>query len=287
MNEIVKLLLREQTDSGAFRSWVRLPIGPLPDENGFVTALVLREISLMPPAPEFREIVHRAEAFLLRCQSGSRPFTFSFWPSDGYPKWMNQSRLYEDADDSAILALLLADLGVWDQQQMAQTASQLLQHRNEAGAVLTWLGPSMIPNTVDWCVNTNVAALLARAGMRNSVAYSKIVDGVESMVFEAVVSEERNSVDRLKRALPYYPHPIELLYALEHAVRCGAQEFSGAAAQLRRLEPLRKLCADPPADFPVCSSADGRIVWSAPVLQSLRRTRSAAPRTAALAAMET
>jgi len=282
MNEIVKLLFREQTDSGAFRSWVRLPIGPLPDENGFVTALVLREVSLIPPEPEFREIVHRAQAFLLRCQSGNRPFTFSFWPSDGYPKWMNQSRLYEDADDSAILSVLLADLGVWDQQQMAETASQLLQHRNEAGAVFTWLGPSLIPNTVDWCVNTNVAALLARAGMRNSVAYSKIVHGVEAMV-----SEAGESVDALKRALPYYPHPIELLYALEHAVRCGADEFSGPAAQLHRLEPLQKLCSDPPADFPVCSSNDGRIVWSAPVLQFLRRTRSAAPRTAALAAMET
>jgi hypothetical protein len=265
MSAIVDILKREQMPSGAFRSYVKIGGGRSSDENGFVTALVLRELALLP-CPD--EILERAIDFLLRCESRSQRGTFCFWPEDAYPQWMRQSRLYPDVDDTSVMAVLLADFRVWDGEKLERAVASLIPHRNAAGAFYTWLGAPARANTIDWCANTNAAALLARAGMTGSDEYAALCSGINRAVEQAGEEPDRIS--------PYYPLPVEFLHAVEHATRHGAVELEPAAARLRGLAVCARYRTEPPPELAICSSIDRAVVWSAPVLQTVRRMRTAA-----------
>ena len=270
---MIAALAAEQCPSGAIRSFVRLNGRTFADENAFVTGLVLRELSLRGAGEEAAELRDRAARFLLRCESSRAPGLFTFWPEHGYPAWIGNTRLYEDADDSAIAALELVRAGMRSRDGLTQTGRRIsIRHRaldpvlvtepwQREGTFLTWLWPGM-KNTIDCCVNTNVVALLAAAEMRDAAGYAEAV----AMINDAV-AWAGDSAERLRAIVPYYPHAAELARAIEHAIRCGADDLEPAAARLRAI-PALHACDD---ETPVCSSMDGRVVWTAPALQALRR----------------
>ncbi|HEX6086227.1 MAG TPA: hypothetical protein VF266_16980 [Thermoanaerobaculia bacterium] len=272
---MIAALEEEQTAIGAIRSYVHLPAGEVPDENGFVTGLAMRELWMRGAGEEAAALRDRAGRFLLRCESPRFPGLFSFWPEYGYPSWIGDVRLYEDADDSAICALELVRCGIRTEDALVQTARRLaFRHRvhdpvmltapwHRLGVFPTWLWPGA-RNTIDCCVNANVVALLAAAHMRDAPGYAEACAMIEEATEWAGAAPER-----LRAIVPYYPHPSELARALEHALRCGAAELEPAARRLQSIAWLHE-CAD---DTPVCSSADGRIVWTAPALQRARRGR--------------
>ncbi|RQR67686.1 hypothetical protein DIE19_00615 [Burkholderia sp. Bp9126] len=271
-------LLAAQSPSGAFGSVVDLPTGPAADENGFVTALVLHELSAWPATPALTAARARALDFLACCERADRRGAFSFYPPDRQPPWMPIA-LLPDADDTALFTLALVDGGRWPAQRLTHAARQVLEsfrlrwvaadakpwHRE--GVYLTWLDELTYPNIVDLCVNVNVAALLKRAGPAHASGLAAIVDMVNAGLAWAGASPQRAFL-----LTPYYPHPAELGHAIDRAICLGVTELLPCRDKLRDLG--WSYAADPagwPLDTPVCSSDDGRIVWRAPVLQQARQ----------------
>lgn len=271
-------LLAAQSPSGAFGSIVDLPTGPVADENGFVTALVLHELSAWPATPALAAARMRALDFLACCERPDRRGAFSFYPPDRQPEWMPIA-LLPDADDTALFTLALVDGGRWPAQQLTLAVRRVLEAFRlrwvaadarpwyREGVYLTWLDELVYPNIVDLCVNINVAALLKRAGPEHACALAAIVDMVDAGLAWAGTSPQRAFL-----LTPYYPHPAELGHALDRAIRLGVTELLPCRDKLRDLG--WSYAADPagwPLNTPVCSSDDGRIVWRAPVLQQARQ----------------
>lgn len=275
-------LLPAQTASGAFPSTVSLPTGPVPDENGFITALVLHELAGFPPTPDLRAAQERALDFLLRCERRDQPGCFAFYPPGAQPDWM-PIPLPPDADDTALITLALARAGRWSRHALEHIArhrlapfrllhlSAIAKPWHRVGAYFTWLDEMFYPNVVDLCVNVNVAILLKTAGLAEEMGLMALVEMIEAGIDWAGASAQRSFL-----LTPFYPQPHELVHAVGRAVELGVSE----------LAPCRdKLSACPwggahdpngwSDDRAICSSHDGRIVWRAPVLQRARRARLA------------
>ena len=133
----------------------------------------------------------------------------------------------------------------------------------QRGAFRTWLARERErANPVDVVVNTNVAAMLAAAGLTGIAAYRAVVATIDAGVAWAGESGER-----LRAVAPFYADPGEWRDALEHAVTVGAAGLQAALREVtRRCAPDRSL----DLDRPVCCSAYGAIVWTAPALQLAR-----------------
>lgn len=274
MSALAAMLEQEQAPTGAFRSWVRLPGGNVvPDGNGFLTALVLRELG--PVDDERLEaVVGRACQFLLRCRAARQPGTFTFWPEEAYPSWMGPTRLYPDADDTAVATMQLVARRVLPREALQGAAAHVVRYRGltehvrapwqREGAFLTWLFPGL-SNRLDCCVNANVVALLAQAGLRESDGYRAAVEMIVAAV-ELQVDPRGPGAD----LTPYYADPAELGHAMDWAVQAGATELADAAGHLAAHLGKRPAASD---RAPVCSSVDGRFVWNCPALQRLRRAR--------------
>ncbi|CAO3430194.1 hypothetical protein [Azospirillum endophyticum] len=275
-------ILAAQTPGGAFASTVWLADGPCPDENGFVTALVLNALDGLEETPALATARGRALDFLARCELPDRPGAFSFYPWDGHPDWMAVP-LPADADDTALFALALVAGGRRDREWLTRVATGELRrfrlawisgaampwHRE--GAVFTWLDERYYPNVIDLCVNINVAALLAATGQGEALGLPAIVAMVEDALDWAGPFP-----DKARLLSPYYPDPIEIAHALTRAVAQGVTEFRPSLARLRDLPWAWEDGTDDGGGRggegrPVCGSGDRRILWTAPVLRAARR----------------
>jgi hypothetical protein len=271
-------LLATQAPSGAFRSTVHHHGEVFPgDENGFVTALAIHELERLPYTKMGRAIgqaIERGLDFLERCRGESG--AFHFYPPGEEPAWMG-ARLAADADDTALFATVLLAHGRMDRAEASRLIAEELEpfrvhYRPESepvwvrqGCYRTWLDPKARPNPVDGCVNANVAAFLKAAGRTDHPGYDAACRTVAAGVRWA------GSVAWQARALtPWYPHPGELVHALERAVAAGvtplAETLAFAAAQ-----PWA--AADSAAPQAVCGSLRGKTCWTCPALESLRLTR--------------
>jgi hypothetical protein len=245
------------------------------DANALVTGLALRALRpLMPGARDGTSLAadrDRALDFLETCQSRELPGAFRFWPSGRLPAWANE--IPDDADDTAICALELVHYGRRPASFLAEVAYHVLIHRRvrfidqpapvwlRQGAFLTWLSPEPRANVVDCCVNANVVATLASAGLGHLPGYRQACE-----MIQAAIEWAGNSLPRFRSITPFYPHPAELALALDHAVGCGAVELRDASSVLRE-----KLPSWPTNDLtPVCSRAYGGIIWTAPALHRAR-----------------
>lgn len=273
--EVLADVLKAQAPSGAFRSIVRHYGEVFPDENGFVTALTVRELERLS-CPGAHSAIERALAFLESCRGTAG--AFHFYPPGQEPEWMGR-RLAADADDTALFAATLLAHGRLDLAEADRLIAEVLDpfrvhYRPESepvwvrpGCYRTWLDPKAPPrpaNPVDCCVNVNVAAFLAVAGQAGHPGYAAAVRTVTAGLRWA------GAVEWQARAIvPWYPHPAEILHALTRAVAAGAEELAG---------PLAECAAQPwataglPAERPVCGSLAGKTLWFCPALQALRQT---------------
>lgn len=275
-------LLAAQAAGGAFASFVHLPQATLLDCNAFVTALVLRTLrrplTEAGPGCAWELVRERALDFLESCESAAEPGSFRFWPHDATPAWIGG--IPEDADDTAICALELVRHGRRPADFLRQVACKVLLKRRlreveppapewlRRGVFVTWLRDDPRANLVDCCVNANVVALFAAANMRHLPGYAEAC----GMIAQAI-TWVGGSMPRAKCITPFYPHPAELYYAVEHAVECGAAELSASLALVRDWDSCA--AAGDPENRPVCSSAYGGVYWTAPVLQAARGFSSA------------
>jgi hypothetical protein len=133
------------------------------------------------------------------------------------------------------------------------------------GVFLTWLHRGVRPNPVDCCVNANVIALMASAGLTHLPGYAEACAMIQEGLRWA-----NQSWDRAQALVPYYPDPRELYYALHHAVEWGAESCAPALRLLREFSPKGEPNM-PSAQSPIFGSSDGSVVWTSPVLAAARR----------------
>jgi len=286
VDKLIELLRENQAPNGAFPSFVLIREQRIEDCNGFVTAQMLRALHDLPDE-RVAEIRTRALDFITSCQSRQRPGAFGFYPEGEQPAWMLP--LPQDTDDTAIIVLELFQHGRLDRQTVLSIACKvLIPHRLHwieppappwlrPGAFVTWLRGDTKTNIVDCCANANIVALFAAAGIRHLPGYSEacamIEDGVQwaaTQETSSVKAESRMTVrERLGVITPFYPHPLELLYALENAVMYGAEQLRPCLEQLRGM----KWEEEEADERPICGNAYGKVQWISPILQKVRQWR--------------
>jgi hypothetical protein len=271
--ELKELLLSLQAPSGAFESTVHAGNRSFPDYNGFVTALVLRELEAFAGLDGWSAPLGRALDFLEECQSPSRQGLFFFWPAHRWPPWA--PRIPEDCDCTATIASELLHYGrIGLDTAHTIVSDALLPYRlplSQAspgkpwirpGAFLTWHHLGAAPNPVDVVVNVNVAAFLAQTGCTGHASYREVC----RMIFDGISWCARRW-EYLERLSPYYPEGWELVFALHNALRRGAADLNSS------LEELQRFNAPAPADDSskiLFSMADRSTVWSSTALWAAR-----------------
>lgn len=273
--EGLTFLRAAQSPSGAFATTVIYNGGRAADYNA-ITALVVRAFQGLPQSAELDEIRSQALDFLASCAAETPRGAYGFWPEGEAPTWIKG--LPADVDDTAVIALELARAGRLSDALLAQTIYHVLlpqRVRRLGEAHPPWLRPGVFetwlqadrgrPNVVDCCVNTNVAALLAYAGLTHLPGYAAACE-----MIEAGLDWARDNRARLRSLTPFYPDLREWLAALAHAVGCGAEALRPSLARVATMG-----CGQPEdlaGEAAVCSSAYGQVVWAAPVLAQARET---------------
>ncbi|WP_162488481.1 hypothetical protein [Azospirillum lipoferum] len=267
-----RAVLAAQQDDGSFLSHVRLSSGAVNDRNVFATALVLDRLRAAACRPDIVAARNRALDFLQRCADPSCQGRFGFYRAGHQPAWM-LPRLAPDADDTALCNLALLRAGRIDRTEVCRVVREVLLpfrllYRNERsqpwhriGALLTWLDPGAFPNPVDCTVNVNVLMLLHASGELWPEA------GAITEMLHAAVDWAGGSKMKAVKLSPWYPEPIEFVFAVE---RAAAAEVPGMAELSGHLQRLEWVVKDKPNDLPICGSSDGRIVWTCPALRSAR-----------------
>lgn len=269
---LIQFLLSVQADSGAFQSTVHRGGLSADDYNGFVTALVLRELEPLAGLPALRDPFRRALDFMAECEAPSRVGFFAFWPQSQWPLWA--PLIPEDSDCTATIASELLHYGRIDLERAREIAmTALVPYRLEnppdpgdkpwirTGAFLTWQIRS-VPNPMDCVVNVNVLAFLAQIGFQHQPGYSDAC----KMVSDAV-SSTAGRWECLEQLSPYYPEPAELVAALKNALRRGAGSLRPCFEELERF-PSRHFHNDP--SNILFSMADRSTLWSSRAIWAAR-----------------
>lgn len=272
-----QMLSAEQSPTGAFKSTISGDIGPCLDWNGFMTALVIRTLGRVPINAQPIDSIQLGLKFLYQCESSTYPGAFGFWPpGQNNPR---VASLPEDADDTAVIALELAKWGYLTCKDLVNIACKaLIPHRLHyrkqlspswirSGVFLTWLRQTDVANVIDCCVNANVVALLAYANLHHLPGYREACE-----MIEAGIRWAGNDLKRAKTLTPFYPHPVELTEAVQHAVTCGAKELIPSLTHLQSFPwALPQTSQMLTLERPICSSAYGSTLWRCEVLQRVRQ----------------
>lgn len=273
--EITALLRQSQASSGAFLSEVLTPDGQWhQDENGFVTAQVLRTLEY---TPEMASSIERALDFLERCET--TPYRFSFWPRDAHPPWMRTERITPDVDDTALITEVLYRFGrrtplhlqqailAINNYQVTKVDPRLkpLQHKwAQVRALLTWMRDDQPIDQLDCCVNTNALILMhcfMQTGGNQFPAYAQILK-----MLARAIAWAGEDYDRLNQLTPYYAHPHEWLVTLQYAQQCGITEMSPLVDALAHWQPPATRLA-----LPLYRRHDGKYLWTSRHLAGFRQ----------------
>lgn len=270
------LIHPQQNQHGAVRSHVSINGKSQPDYNGFITALCIR--TFRQQNQQDNAVVTPALNYLETCQSDTLLGAYRFWPPKQQPHWC--PNLPDDADDTAIMALELALASRLSQATLQQIiCNVLLKNRLfklmpphppwlQKGAFLTWLGTAHDrPNVVDCCVNANIVALMAFAKMQHLPGYQAACTLIESGIDWADSQQQY-----AKTLTPFYPDPVELTYAVHHAVQSGAKELESSLDKLLSLDWAKpQMMGNSNYQRPVCGSAYGKTAWYCEPLQVCRQ----------------
>ncbi len=280
MNELLADIINSQTPEGGFPSCVHFQKRILPDTNGFITALTLRQLAQISyTLPE--SAIQKSLDFIESCQSATRKGIFNFYPPKATPMWIQE--LPDDVDDTVIIGLELLRHGRIDRafaiKYLAATISNFRLRKIDApapvwlkpGVFFTWLQANGQRNMVDCCVNANVIALYSFLGLTHWQGYAEACQMIEEGIRWA-----GDCRVRAKSLSPFYADPIELLYAVRHAVVQGATQLEKSLELLNRM-PWTTEQANHILERPICSSAYGSVVWKSENLQKLRQLANKTP----------
>lgn len=271
-SQLMDQLVSMQTPSGAFPSTVDTLDGRKADETCFVTAsvvLLLTEMYQLSDAnPCLVRAVDRGVAFIERCADPDLAGAFRFYPRDA-ETYQVQRDLPPDADDTALAWMALISSGARPQSQAAAVLTPLFdgvrvkaRARGDApwvraGVYRTWLAASVAINPADICVNANILACRAMAGLPADPALSETLS--------SALKRWQVSSASLRMLAPYYAHPDEIGFAMARAERVGAVGGSSWS-----LPPQAQS-----EDQPLYCNSHGRPFWRAPALYRARHLQRA------------
>jgi hypothetical protein len=274
-NSTLKSVLDSQSSIGAFPSIIHSGDKRHPDWNGFTTAQVLRALRAFPESDPLNNARQLALDFLKRCESPDKPGAFRFWPKGMQPGWIPE--LPPDADDtSVILAEMVRNKRIDIRIARMIARSVLLPHRLievskpappwiRPGAFFTWLRPGQF-NVVDCCVNANVIALLSYLGLDGIEGFDETCEMIE----EGIRWSEGFSF-QVRTLIPFYPHPTEFVYAVDHAIECGVKQLEESLGLMRDFGWVQDNDDENPEEKPICGNAYAGDVWYSQVLYIARK----------------
>jgi hypothetical protein len=140
---------------------------------------------------------------------------------------------------------------------------------HEVGGYETWIGDGIIKNKIDLVANLNVLILLDELDEfipETSSIRKMLAKGIEWM---------GTSKARAAIVTPWYPDPLELLFALERAVRFGVKGLEDHIANLRD-HPWVNSALMCNGNSVLCGSDDGRFNWFCEGLDRLRSSQMTA-----------
>ncbi len=291
MTRDLQHLLQEQTQVGAFLSYVGEPRGGRPEElrpdcNGFVTALVLRALGsgaaerLEPEAEgTLPRALCKALDYLETCRDPDLDGAYRFWPRGQAPNWADE--LPPDADDTAVIASELFRWGRLRREDLRSTVMNALMPSRQwglvalrgklrkgavppwilPGATPTWLGEGREP-VIDAVANANVCALYALAGATGLAGYRDACAQVASAAAWA-----GHEPSRLRAIAPYYGDGGELRRAVVHAIEAGATDLGPLVPSL----PVAPFQERGRGETTLCCSFGAGALWISPAVTTARR----------------
>lgn len=271
------LAIPEQSASGAFVSLVHRPLGATLDENSFVTALVCEALYPWRAQPKVALALKAGLDYLEQCASTQIRGAFGFWPEGRHPDWIARA-LPPDVDDTALCHSVLGLYGrsvgfsMDSFAAIANARCSYLDERNQPwhrlGVYETWLGQAGAANPIDLTVNVNVLAMAERVAL--PLAGSR---AIRDMLHQSLAWAGAKKA-RLGVLTPWYPQPIEILFALERAARLGVGGLGSYITTLRSQIWVQSDLASGD-NLPVCGSSDKRFTWYCKGLGALRGIRHA------------
>lgn len=272
VSQLIDQLVSMQTPSGAFPSTVDNRDGRQADETCFVTAsvvLLLTEMcQLSDASPCLVRVIERGVAFIERCADPDLAGAFRFYPRDAETYQVRRD-LPPDADDTALAWMALVSSGARPQSHAAAVLAPLFdgvrvraRARGDApwvraGVYRTWLGAPLAINPADICVNANILACRAMAGLPPDPELSETLS--------SALQRWQVSPASLRMLAPYYAHPDEIGFAMARAEQAGAVGGSSWS------QPPQAQSEDQPL---YCNS-HGRPFWRAPALHRARHLQRA------------
>ena len=277
-------VLQYQSASGAFPSYVQAGTEMIPDENCFITALVLLELLKFSgtnnDCPLLENAIEKGIEFLQQCEVPGTEGQFNFYPYNTNTPKLN-IYLEPDLDDSALALLVLLQAGKKSLPQVRSIIEQLFEPRRikyltgvdsrwvKRNIFRTWINEHNRDNPADCCVNLNILSL-----------YTTVFPG--HTLTPHIVTTVKNAIGMfglstsgMRRIAPYYAHPAELFFCVERAIMAGVADIE------MLLHHLKKQVFDnnlplwlSAAGTPVCCDAHGRPFWYAPVLWQARNLHS-------------
>lgn len=272
---ILKSILGSQDPTGAFPSVIFSGNRRYSDLNGFTTSQVLRALRDVPESYPLDNARLLALDFLKRCESQEKPGAFCFWPRGTQPGWIPQ--LPPDADDTSIILIEMLRSKLIDVSTARKIArSVLLPHRLmevpdpappwvRKGAFFTWLRPGQ-SNIVDCCVNVNVIALFSYLGLKDLSGFNEIYEMIEEGIrWSKGLSFQAHTLT------PFYPHPAEFAYAVEHAIECGAKQLEESFGLMRDFGWIQDYDDRDSEEKPICGNAYSGDAWYSQALDTARK----------------
>lgn len=275
-NEMLEFILNSQAPTGAFPSIICSRTKRYTDWNGFTTAHVLRALRSVPESDILKNARHLALDFLKRCESPEKPGAFCFWPKGMQPGKIPE--LPPDADDiSIILIEMIRNQRIDKCTARMIVHSVLLPYRLidvptpsppwvRLGAFFTWLRPGRF-NIVDCCVNSNVIALLSYLGLDDLEGFNETCEMIEDGIrWSKGLSFQASTLT------PFYPHRAEFVYAVDHAIECGAKQLEESFRLMRDFGWVQ--CNEDIENSekkPICGNAYVGDVWYSQILDIARK----------------
>lgn len=267
------LIQPQQNANGAFRCELAGHRYVFYDYNGFVTALILREMK--KSAPRYYAVQIAKALKYLSCYKIGENDGYRFWPLHLWPDWAPY--LPADCDDIAVISLELAKHNELTTSQLLQLlenhlfASQIKEHPASPGwlrkgAFRTWVDRMEEGNPVDCCVNLNILALFAYLGMKEIVGYREIVQ----MLYDAVAWCGDSEL-RFRSLAVFYPDSRMFLYTLDNAINHGCSELLELREMLRQKSFWPSMQRHEPIS--ICSNTTHTIIWTSEIFDDLLMAR--------------
>jgi hypothetical protein len=273
-------ILRMQSPNGAFPSYVHIGERVIKDENCFVTALVLLHLldySAVLQDKKLFSAIDRGLDFIEACEQPGEKGSFCF-----YPYTIQSQRLdifiNPDLDDSSLALLVLLKGKRRSEEEVLTAIKKVIEpnrllgisgHQGQwiaPGSFLTWINTPISFNTIDCCVNCNIVSLYTYLNLKTHDSYKAAVATINraTTLYSADISS-------MRRIAPFYPDPVELLFALDRAVKAGAEELQNALNHWKKKHSKGcYLKNKTDTSQYICCHESGKPVWSSPVLQKIR-----------------